>query len=280
VKQSLSLLLQSHVPNFSQEDIDEIVLSYVMGILEELVEETYPEQYWDCDSFMEMLVAYLPQSEGIEEAKMTQWILKLVEDIQNDKKEKTASTFDLKMIIEETANKQVTKKSRSVSETSEPETNKKRAGRLSETSENGSSDEAELEAGIATLLEMFPACCKVEAVHCLTIMGGDMQRAAQMILNRAEMGEDIKLSQAQLLAQLTRPVKIDETEVKKKIMNSYGFVDTDVDQKYHRPTLKKGLQDDKKLIRYRDGKIVSTKGERFSQVTKEESEEMKKTIKI
>ena len=37
-----------------------------MGILEELVEETYPEQYWDCDSFMEMLVAYLPQSEGIE----------------------------------------------------------------------------------------------------------------------------------------------------------------------------------------------------------------------
>ena len=32
------------------------------------------------------------------------------------------------------------------------------------------------------------------------------------------------------------------------------------------------------MIRYREGKIVSTKGERFSQVTKEESEEMKKTI--
>ena len=94
---------------------------------------------------------------------------------------------------------------------------------------------------MATLLEMFPACCKVEAIHCLTIMGGDLQRAAQMILNRAEMGEDIKLTQAQLLAQLSRPVKIDETEVKKKIMDSYGFVDTEVDQKYHRPTLKKGV---------------------------------------
>ena len=32
------------------------------------------------------------------------------------------------------------------------------------------------------------------------------------------------------------------------------------------------------MIRYREGKIVSTKGERFSQVTKEESEEMKKSI--
>ena len=38
------------------------------------------------------------------------------------------------------------------------------------------------------------------------------------------------------------------------------------------------VQDDKKLIRYREGKIVSTKGERFSQVTKEESQEMKKSI--
>ena len=38
------------------------------------------------------------------------------------------------------------------------------------------------------------------------------------------------------------------------------------------------FQDDKKLTRYRDGKIVSTKGERFSQVTKEESQEMKKSI--
>ena len=32
------------------------------------------------------------------------------------------------------------------------------------------------------------------------------------------------------------------------------------------------------MIRYRDGKIVSTKGERYTQVTKAESEEMKKSI--
>ena len=37
------------------------------------------------------------------------------------------------------------------------------------------------------------------------------------------------------------------------------------------------FQDDKKMIRYRDGKIVSTKGERYTQVTKAESDEMKKS---
>ena len=31
------------------------------------------------------------------------------------------------------------------------------------------------------------------------------------------------------------------------------------------------------MIRYRDGKIVSTKGERYTQVTKAESEEMRKS---
>ena len=81
-------------------------------------------------------------------------------------------------------------------------------------------------------------------------------------------------------------------------MDNYGFVDTEHDRKYHRPQLvnKKGVsyqiskdlifftkiaflqQEEKKMIRYREGKIVSTKGERFSQVTKEESEEMKKSI--
>jgi len=134
---------------------------------------------------------------------------------------------------------------------------------------------------VATLLEMFPSCSKVEAVHCLTIKGGDMERAAQMILTRMETGEDIKLSQAELLAQLNKPVTVDESEIKRKIMDNYGFVDTSTDRKYHRPQLvnKKG-QEEKKMIRYREGKIVSTKGERFSQVTKEESEEMKKSIKI
>lgn len=280
VKSALTFLLQSHISTATARDIDEIVLSYVMGILEDLVEESQPSQAFDSDSFMEMIVAYLPQLEGIDETKVTEWMIQLVSDIKRSKEEKTSSSFDLKFLIEKTTSKPPTaKKCRSVSETSEPEVHtKKRPGRLSECGEAGSSDEAEIEAGVATLLEMFPTCCKVEAVHCLTIKGGDLERAAQMILNRMEMGEDIKLSQAQLLAQLTKPVTIDENEIKRKIMDNYGFVDTENDRKYHRPMVNRKGQEEKKMIRYREGKIVSTKGERFSQVTKEESEEMKKSI--
>jgi len=267
IQQSLVELLLSQLPGSSQEDIDSILLSYVLGIAEDLLEDANPAQTFDSGSFMEMLLAYLPQLEGIQEERVREWMLGLLEELHNRQEKKSSSEFNIKLIIEETANKQPTRKSRSVSETSEPEPPSMRR-----EEERGGSESA----GLAALLEMFPGCCRLEAVHCLAITRGDPEQAAQLILCRQEQGEDIKLSQAQLLAQLAKPVTVDESEIKKKIMDSYGFVDTENDKKYHRPTLRKG--DDKKMIRYREGKIVSTKGERFSQVTKEESEEMKKSI--
>ena len=47
-------------------DIDDIVLSYVNGILEDLVEEENPEQNFDSEDFLEMILAYLTQLEGID----------------------------------------------------------------------------------------------------------------------------------------------------------------------------------------------------------------------
>ena len=113
-------------------------------------------------------------------------MMTLVEDVIKSRKQTSVSSLNIKMLIEETTNKSSAKKTRSVSETSEPEmmSSKKRSPRLSETSIECSEAEAELEAGVARLLEMFPTCCKVEAIHCLTIMGGDLERAAQMVLTR------------------------------------------------------------------------------------------------
>ena len=191
--------------NYSVSDIDDIVLSYVNGILEDLVEEENPEQNFDSEDFLEMILAYLPQLDGIDvksliillkplnnvcwiqEKRVTEWMMNLVADVIKSKKQTSVSSLDIKMLIEETTNKSSVKKTRSVSETSEPEmvSSKKRSPRLSETSLDCSEAEAGLEAGVARLLEMFPTCCKVEAIHCLTIMGGDLERAAQMVLTRS-----------------------------------------------------------------------------------------------
>jgi len=263
-------------PNFEISEIDDIVTSYVLGIVEELAECEDTEDMFDIESFREMLQAYLPSSQLVKDERLTECVMKLVEEkkkLTNDKE--LIPGVDIKSLIAASTQPSVAsqRKPRSVSETSEEWDKKKK--KTPSTSE--CQEDAKIEAGVDLLLEMFPTTCKVEAVHCVTMMNGDIDRAVQLLLTRAEMGQDIKPNQTQLLAKLSKPVEIDDNQLKKKIMDQYGFIDEEDDEKYHRPSMsKKG--EDKKLIRYREGKIVSTKGERFTQVTKEESLEMKRTI--
>lgn len=48
-----------------------------------------------------------------------------------------------------------------------------------------------LDEKVRKLLEMFPASCQLEAFHCLSLAGGDMDEATQLILDRQESGESI-----------------------------------------------------------------------------------------
>jgi len=275
VRFSLFNVVKSHVPDLDIKEIDDIVTGYVLSVIEDLAEEEDPMEGLDCPGFKEMLVAYLPQSEILQEEELERWMLGLVDQFKLNTDSKIAPGLDIKLLIADTTKPAVnTRKIRHVSEESAEKEGRRRKGRLSENSE--SELDPELEAGLSLLTEMFPNCCQVEAMHCLTVTG-NLERAVQLLIQRAEEGQQIKPSQTQLLAKLARPAELDDTQVKKNLMEQYGFVDKEEDQRYHRPNLLKN-KDDKKLIRYREGKIVSTKGERFTQVTKEESLEMKRSI--
>ena len=56
--------------------VDDIVLSYVTGILDDLVEDDN-EELFDSEGFCEMLVAYLPQAGDIPSTDISQWMLTL-----------------------------------------------------------------------------------------------------------------------------------------------------------------------------------------------------------
>ena len=49
----------------------------------------------------------------------------------------------------------------------------------------------EADEQINLLLEMFPKACAIEVTHCLCVVNGDMEKAAQLILYRQENGESI-----------------------------------------------------------------------------------------
>ena len=93
------------------------------------------------------------------------------------------------------------------------------------------------------LMEAFPGACALEVSHCLTLMSGDMEGAAQLILHRQESGQSLQPNDLKSRLGGTKNGRkfkeVDDKSVKNRIMNSYGFVDQAEDMRYHRPTLKR-----------------------------------------
>jgi hypothetical protein len=57
--------------------IDEIVLSYVVSILEDLGTEASVEEAFDVEGFCEMMAAYFPEFSTIHHAAVCQWMFEL-----------------------------------------------------------------------------------------------------------------------------------------------------------------------------------------------------------
>lgn len=287
VQTSLLTFLQSKVSDVKRDDIDEIVLNYVTSILEDLGNERN-ENVFDAEDFCELLFAYIPSASGaISSEDLTSWIFQLADE-QRRKETDRKGNFDLKSVIEETTNR-TRKTSESTNFTANGLENGgcggggssfkgKRITRLSETSDGGSEhslEGEEFQNSVDQLSEMFPDACSLEVAHCLTLAAGDVKRAAHLIIHRIETEQSLQPTDRKFVKIPAKKVEVNEKDIKDRIVGKYGYVDQAEDLRYHRPSIKK--LEEKKLIRYRDGKIVSTKGERFTQVTKQESEEMKKS---
>ena len=83
--------------------------------------------------------------------------------------------------------------------------------------------------------------CALEVSHCLTLMSGDMEKAAQLILHRQESGQNLTPTELKNRLKNGRKVEkqVDEKVVRSRILDMYGYVDQAEDARYHRPTLKK-----------------------------------------
>lgn len=106
----------------------------------------------------------------------------------------------------------------------------------------------------------------VQVKHCLTIANGDIDRATQILLHRQENGLCINQNGSLGFNLTNKTPLIDDDELKNRIIERYSYVDKDAENKEHKPLAPK--VEPKKLVRYRDNKIVSLKGERFTEVKK------------
>ncbi|XP_076061590.1 CUE domain-containing protein 2-like [Oratosquilla oratoria] len=190
------------------------------------------------------------------------------------------------------------------------ETNE-RSGKLSEASGVSlGSEHNECPDDVALLLEMFPATSILEVQHCLAFSNGDLEEAVCLILQRKERqvslrspnvhktcSSPVKMKEPGLiknelitdeaerqgnksgapkrLSMLLNAATVPDKKIRETILNKYGFIDNEEDRRDHKPVAPK--VEDKKMVRYRDNKVVNSKGERYTVIKKEESEDMKKT---
>ncbi|CAD0206872.1 unnamed protein product [Chrysodeixis includens] len=273
VKESLFQFIVKHIPNADLSVIDDIVLSYVISILEEASQDPC----FDIEGFIEMMSAYVPEFAHMDAGVVCSWVLELEAELSRRDDTDSLSNHD-----DSAGSDKISLTLQNLSEMLPPITKNNRSHSNSESSESAEGGRRSLLEGdehaeqCRALAEMFPNSCAMEIKHCVSIAQGDVERAAATLLHRREQGQ--ALSAAALHSAARQPL-CDDHELKNRIIARYSYVDKNSDQKEHKPLAPK--IEPKKMVRYRDNKIVSLKGERYTEVPKSgiDEEHLKKPKK-
>ncbi|KAM8924061.1 CUE domain-containing protein 2 [Pelodytes ibericus] len=263
IRDSLTDFIQSHIPDADLSAMDEVFFSYVTGVLEELGSQDSPEDDFDMESFVEMLEAYIPGFSEIGSGKVYEMMFELSGQLSEAHNKDIVSPKNVADTALEPPH--VCTKGPSKKESSDGAT-----AQVNSAKDPGSLgvEEGHQKAGIDLLLEMFPACTVSQAQKVLSLAKGDLEDAVQIIVEG-----NVTITESSGSKEVQGAPK--KEDLKDFILQKYMMVDNEDDKKTHRPLAPKEAP--KKLIRYIDNQVVSTKGERYKDMKKPESEEMKKT---
>ncbi|XP_059057303.1 CUE domain-containing protein 2 isoform X2 [Achroia grisella] len=273
VKESLFQFITESIPSADLNVIDDIVLSYVISILEEASQDPC----FDVEGFIEMMAAYIPEFASIDPGQVCSWVLELEAKLSCRPDSDSMSNHD-----ESAGSDKISITLQTLSEMLPSIAKSNRSHSNSESSESTDGGRRLLDGDehaeqCRALHEMFPNTCAMEIKHCVSIARGDVERAAATLLHRREQGQ--ALSAGGLHSAARQQPVCDDHELKNRIIARYSYVDKNSDTKEHKPLAPK--IEPKKMVRYRDNKIVSLKGERYTEVPKSgiDEEHLKKPKK-
>lgn len=267
VSAALLAFVQTHLPEADLSGLDEVIFSYVLGVLEDLGPSGPSEENFDMEAFTEMMEAYVPGFAHIPRATVGDMMQKLagqLSDARNKENLQPQSSGVQGQVPTQPEPLQRPEKLKEEARSS---------AAAVDTQKEAAGTEEELLPGVDVLLEVFPTCSVEQAQWVLAKARGDLEEAVQMLVEGKEEGPRAWDGPNQDLPRRLRGPQ--KEELKSFILQKYMMVDSAEDQKTHRPMAPKEAP--KKLIRYIDNQVVSTKGERFKDVRNPEAEEMKAT---
>ncbi|XP_004749439.1 CUE domain-containing protein 2 [Mustela nigripes] len=268
VSAALLAFVQTHLPEADLSGLDEVIFSYVLGVLEDLGPSGPSEENFDMEAFTEMMEAYVPGFAHIPRGTVGDMMQKLSGQLSGARNKENLQPQSSEVQGQMPVSPEPLQRPEKLKEET----------RASPTASGDTQDEAagaeeELLPGVDVLLEVFPTCSVEQAQWVLAKARGDLEEAVQMLVEGKEEGPPAWDGPNQDLPRRLRGPQKDE--LKSFILQKYMMVDSAEDQKIHRPMAPREAP--KKLIRYIDNQVVSTKGERFKDVRNPEAEEMKAT---
>ncbi|XP_028325258.1 CUE domain-containing protein 2 [Gouania willdenowi] len=262
IHDALHEFIQVYIPDADLSLLDEVLLSYITGVLEDLGSQQSVEESFDVEVFAEMLEAYIPGFAEIDSIKVCEMMFSLASKLATARSSADEGNGVPKGGIAEIPLKPTTE-SPPRSET-----------QFLKTQTEGATAKIPVpqwEAQEQHLLEMFPKCSLSESRSALSIAKGDLEEAVRLIIEG-----DVQLSPTPLDANHGKSISsLPDQRLKESILEKYMLVDREEDKKTHRPMAPKDAP--KKLVRYHGNQVVTTKGERYQLVKKDETDDMKKT---
>ncbi|XP_078284574.1 CUE domain-containing protein 2 [Rhinoraja longicauda] len=254
IHDSLTKFVHSYIPDADLSVIDEVILSYITGVLEELGSPDSSEENFDVEMFVEMMEAKISSITIYE--MMFDLAAQLIEARNKENIPPPSPSLQDTVCS-------LKKQSSDWEQRSSMELEINLVAGVGAMAKKGCDKK---EDGVQLLLEMFPSCSVSAMQHVLSMAKGDLHYAVQLIMEGAVEEPDTAPSEVM--------PKTDK-KIKASILEKYMMVDDEEDVKTHKPIAPKAAP--KKLIRYIDNQVVSTKGERYTEVKKTENDEMKKT---
>lgn len=265
IHDALHEFIQTYIPDADLSTLDDVLLSYITGVLEDLGSQESVEENFDVEVFTEMLEAYVPGFAEIDSVKVCEMMFSLASKLATARNSADNENSVPKARTDEISLKLTTMPIASPTGSE---------AQCLTTQPEGATAKlplSEWEAQEQHLLEMFPKCSVSEARNALSIAKGDMEEAVRLIIEG-----DVQLSPTPLNVNQGKTVASQaDQKLKESILEKYMLVDSEEDNKTHRPVAPKDAP--KKLVRYHDNQVVTTKGERYQLVKKNETDEMKKT---
>lgn len=265
IHDALHEFIQTYIPDADLSTLDDVLLSYITGVLEDLGSQESVEENFDVEIFTEMLEAYVPGFAEIDSVKVCEMMFSLASKLATARNSADNENSVPKARTDEVSLKLTTMPSAS------PTGSEAQCLTTQPEGATAKLPMSEWEAQEQHLLEMFPKCSVSEARNALSIAKGDMEEAVRLIIEG-----DVQLSPTPLnVNQGKTMTSVADQKLKESILEKYMLVDSEEDNKTHRPVAPKDAP--KKLVRYHDNQVVTTKGERYQLVKKNETDEMKKT---